>query len=73
MVCILSKKGYGRFKKNIYLYLGWLYTIWAGLVLLSGLFTIFVWWKGGQWREEAEAREAEHAQRFDLGSPSNTV
>ena len=40
---------------------GWLYTIWAGLMLLSGSFTMLVWWKGGQWREAAEAREAEFA------------
>jgi len=54
---------------------GWLYTIWACLMFLSGLFTMFVWWMGGQWREAAEAREAEHAKRFDLGptSTSNTV
>ena len=64
MVCIFSKKkviAAGFFKKNILLFVGWLYTIWAGLMLLSGLFTMYVWWKGGQWREAAEAREAEHA------------
>jgi hypothetical protein len=42
-------------------------------MLLSGSFTMLVWWKGGQWREMAEAREAEHAKRFDLASTSNTV
>ena len=34
---------------------------------------MFVWWKGVQWREAAEAKEAEHAQHFDLASTSNTV
>ena len=43
-------------------------------MLLSGSFTMFVWWWGGQWREEAEAREAEYAKRFDLASTTtNTV
>ena len=48
--------------------IGWLYTIWAGLVLLSGSLVMFVWWKGGQWREAAETREAEHAKMFWFGS-----
>lgn len=64
MVCIFSKKkviAAGFFLKKKLLFVGWLYTIWAGLMLLSGLFTMYVWWKGGQWRETAEAREAEHA------------
>ena len=56
-----------------FLFVGWLYTIWAGLMLLSGSFTMIVWWKGGQWREAAEAREAEHAKLLDLGSTSNSV
>jgi hypothetical protein len=41
-----------------FFFIGWLYTIWAGLILVSGLLTVLVWWKGGQWREESEAREA---------------
>ncbi|KAF8817571.1 MFS general substrate transporter [Phlegmacium glaucopus] len=52
---------------------GWLYTIWAGLMLLSGSVTVLVWWKGGQWREAAEAREAEYAKRFDLAPISDVV
>ena len=40
---------------------GWLYTILAGLMLLSGSLIMLVWWKGGQWRKAAETREAEHA------------
>ena len=65
----------GRFIPDFYFYfyLGWLYTIWAGLMLLSGLFIMLVLWKGVQWREAAEAREAEHAKRFDLVSTSNSV
>ena len=42
-------------------------------MLLGGSFTVFIWWKGGQWREAAEAREAEDAKCFDLASTSNTV
>jgi hypothetical protein len=42
-------------------------------MLLSGSFIMLVWWKGSQWREAAEAREAEHARRFDLGFTSNTL
>ena len=42
-------------------------------MLLSGSLTMFVLWKGVQWREAAEAREAEHVKRFDLASTSNTV
>ena len=41
-----------------FFFIGWLYTIWAGLILVSELLTVLVWWKGGQWREESEAREA---------------
>ena len=50
-------------------FIGWLYTIWAAVMLLSGSLTMYVWWKGGQWREAAEAREAGHASN----SSSNTV
>ena len=48
---------------NRVFFLGWLYTIWAGLMLLSGFLITLVWWKGSQWREIAEAREAEYAER----------
>ena len=60
-VCIFSKK---KVSRNVLrkLFVGWLYTIWAGLVLLSGSFTMIVWWKGGQWREAAEAKETEYAR-----------
>ncbi|KAF8802129.1 MFS general substrate transporter [Phlegmacium glaucopus] len=47
---------------------GWLYTIWSSVMLMSGLLTLLVWWKGGRWREEAEAREAEHEKRLELRS-----
>jgi len=36
---------------------GWMYTIWAGLVLVSEALIVLVMWRGGQWREAAEARE----------------
>jgi len=42
-------------------------------MLLSGLITLLAWWKGGQWREAAEAREAEYTKRFDLAPTSNNT
>jgi hypothetical protein len=50
---IFTSKGSGRF-----FFVGWLYTIWAGIMLLSGSLIVLVWWKGGQWREAAQEREA---------------
>ncbi|PCH40367.1 MFS general substrate transporter [Wolfiporia cocos MD-104 SS10] len=37
---------------------GGLYSLWAGLTAISELMILLVWWKGGQWREKAIAREA---------------
>jgi len=37
---------------------GGLYSMWAGLMLVSELMLLLVWWKGGKWREAALAREA---------------
>ncbi|KAJ3766891.1 vacuolar DHA amino acid exporter [Lentinula raphanica] len=36
---------------------GWMYTIIAVIMMISGLFTILVMLKGAQWRREAEERE----------------
>ncbi|KAF9807671.1 hypothetical protein IEO21_08129 [Rhodonia placenta] len=36
---------------------GGLYSMWAGIMVLSELMLLLVWWKGGQWRENAIARE----------------
>ncbi|KAF8956891.1 vacuolar DHA amino acid exporter [Flammula alnicola] len=44
---------------------GWMYTLWAAVASLSCLCILVVWWKGEQWRVEAELREAEHAKRLD--------
>jgi hypothetical protein len=43
----------------------------AGFTVLSGLIIVLVWWKGGQWREAAEKREATYAKRFDLAPTSS--
>ncbi|KAF8999942.1 vacuolar DHA amino acid exporter [Cyathus striatus] len=43
---------------------GWMYTIWAVLMLSSGLLIILVASKGRKWRETAEKREAEQAKKF---------
>jgi len=37
---------------------GGLYSMWAGLMVVADLLILLVWWKGGQWREKAAAREA---------------
>ncbi|TFK48710.1 MFS general substrate transporter [Heliocybe sulcata] len=36
---------------------GGLYTLWAGLLVVTEALILLVWWKGGVWRERAEARE----------------
>ncbi|GBE87222.1 vacuolar DHA amino acid exporter [Sparassis latifolia] len=37
---------------------GGLYSLWAGLMVVSELLILLVWWKGSKWREQAIAREA---------------
>ncbi|KLO08653.1 MFS general substrate transporter [Schizopora paradoxa] len=37
---------------------GGLYTIWAGLMVITEILILLVWWKGAQWRERAIAKEA---------------
>ncbi|KAI0078221.1 MFS general substrate transporter [Panus rudis PR-1116 ss-1] len=37
---------------------GGLYTLWAGLMVIAELLIILVWWKGGEWREKSERKEA---------------
>ncbi|CCM00161.1 uncharacterized protein FIBRA_02189 [Fibroporia radiculosa] len=37
---------------------GGLYSMWAGLMLVSEVLLLLVWWKGAQWREKALAQEA---------------
>ncbi|CAA7266027.1 unnamed protein product [Cyclocybe aegerita] len=37
---------------------GWTYTILGGFMALSGSLVLLVCWKGAQWRQEAETREA---------------
>ncbi|OSX56433.1 hypothetical protein POSPLADRAFT_1160028 [Postia placenta MAD-698-R-SB12] len=32
---------------------GGLYSMWAGLMVVSELLILLVWWKGGQWREKS--------------------
>ncbi|KAI0927466.1 hypothetical protein AcV5_007999 [Taiwanofungus camphoratus] len=41
---------------------GGLYSIWAGLTVVSELLILLVWWKGGRWRESAMARETRRAE-----------
>ncbi|KDR77434.1 hypothetical protein GALMADRAFT_155380 [Galerina marginata CBS 339.88] len=42
---------------------GWLYTVWAAVLAFSGVCMLLVWWKGAQWRIEAQARETENETR----------
>lgn len=37
---------------------GWMYTIWAGIMALNGVFIFLASWKGGEWRERSEAHES---------------
>ncbi|KAF6759118.1 major facilitator superfamily domain-containing protein [Ephemerocybe angulata] len=37
---------------------GWMYTIWAGIMALNGVFIFLASWKGGEWRERSEAQES---------------
>lgn len=37
-------------------------------MLLSGLLTLLVLWKGGKWREESEAHETEHEKWLESRS-----
>ena len=41
---------------------GGLYTLWAGLMLLSEIMILIVIWKGETWRDKAKAREESQAQ-----------
>ncbi|KIK00047.1 hypothetical protein K443DRAFT_132841 [Laccaria amethystina LaAM-08-1] len=41
---------------------GWMYTIWALLMLSGGMLILLVSWKGGRWREQAQAREVENSE-----------
>lgn len=45
--------------------LGWMYTIWAGLVAMSGLLALLVWQKGGKWCEAVQVHTTECEKRFD--------
>ncbi|KAH9924619.1 MFS general substrate transporter [Epithele typhae] len=36
---------------------GGLYSLWAGLMILSDVFLLLVWWKGGVWRGKWELKE----------------
>jgi hypothetical protein len=40
-----------------------MYTLWAGIILISELMILLVMWRGGKWREAAVRREAAEAER----------
>ncbi|KAF5315382.1 hypothetical protein D9619_007469 [Psilocybe cf. subviscida] len=44
---------------------GWMYTVWAGIVLLGGVCILIVSWKGEDWRLAAEMREAAYDKSLD--------
>ncbi|OBZ71307.1 hypothetical protein A0H81_08577 [Grifola frondosa] len=35
---------------------GGMYSLWGGIMVVSELLILLVWWKGGEWREKWEAR-----------------
>lgn len=39
---------------------GGLYSLWAGLILISEALILLVWWKGGSWREKWDKKEHAH-------------
>ncbi|KAF5374145.1 hypothetical protein D9615_008828 [Tricholomella constricta] len=43
---------------------GWMYTIWAVIMLTSGLLILLVSWRGEHWRRKAEEREALQAGKY---------
>ena len=45
---------------------GGLYTMWAGLMVLSELILLLALWKGGKWREMAIERELRNAEKKGL-------
>ncbi|KAG6860753.1 hypothetical protein C0995_007871 [Termitomyces sp. Mi166 len=42
---------------------GWTYTLWAGLMLISGLLILLIAYRGQGWRQKAEEREALHGNK----------
>ncbi|KAF9558957.1 MFS general substrate transporter [Agrocybe pediades] len=50
---------------------GGMYSVFAGLLLINSLIILLLWWKGAQWREEAEAYEKERALRSDTVASIN--
>lgn len=49
-------------------FLGWMYTVWAGVVLLGGICILTVAYKGEAWRLAAERREEAYEQSLDDAS-----
>ncbi|KAI0733600.1 MFS general substrate transporter [Fomitopsis betulina] len=35
---------------------GWMYTLWGGLMVLTNVLILAVWWKGQRWREQAHEK-----------------
>ncbi|KAH9891990.1 MFS general substrate transporter [Cubamyces lactineus] len=46
-----------RFSNLVAIGDGGLYTLWGGIMILSELLILLVWWKGGAWREKWELKE----------------
>jgi hypothetical protein len=47
---------------------GWMYTIWALLMLSGGMLILLVSWKGGRWREQGQAREVENSKNAEANT-----
>lgn len=51
----------------------WMYTVWAGVVLLGGICILTVSWKGEDWRMAAEMREAAYDKGLDDATLATTA
>lgn len=56
--------GFSRITESV-LWTGWMYTLWAGLMLIAGLLVLSVLLKGESWRHAAELREEHAAEKAD--------
>lgn len=50
-----------------------MYTIWGGIVFVSGLLCILTSYKGAEWRRRAEERELASSERNKPAPPSGAV
>jgi hypothetical protein len=42
-----------------------MYTIWAALIVIGELLILLVMWKGQEWRQSAEEKDAKESEKAD--------